>query len=144
MFFRHPGPSGTRSDVVYCVAMKLRILADSLRLRLSQSDVRTFSDTGRVEEVIHFGASAQMTYALVHADTVTSLEATFTDAEITVRMPSAMARGWADTEEITIKGEQPVGEGTQLALLIEKDFKCAIPRPGEEDYDGFEHPTGGC
>ena len=119
--------------------MKLRILGDSLRLRLSKSDVKTFAETGRVEEVTHFGPQAQMRYALVHAQDVARLEAAFDGSEIVVRMPSSMARGWADTDTITLQGEH--GE---LSLLVEKDFKCAIPRPGEEDYDGFEHPTGGC
>lgn len=117
--------------------MKLRILGDSLRLRLSKSDVTTFAQTGRVEEVTHFGGEARMTYALEHAESIEALQAAFDGSEITVRMPSSMARGWADTDEITLQGAH---DG--LSLLIEKDFKCAIPRPGEEDYDGFEHPTG--
>ena len=119
--------------------MKLRILGDSLRLRLSKGDVKTFAETGRVEDVTHFGPQAQMTYALVHSDDVRALEADFDGSEITVRMPTSMARAWADTDEITLEGSHAA-----LSLLIEKDFKCAIPRAGEEDYDGFEHPTGGC
>lgn len=119
--------------------MKLRILGDSLRLRLSQGDVKTFTETGRVEEVTHFGPEARLTYALVHAADVEALEAGFEGAEITVRMPTSMARAWADTDEVTLQGSY-----ASLSLLVEKDFKCAIPRPGEEDYDGFAHPTGGC
>ncbi len=124
--------------------MKLRILGDSLRLRLSKSDVETFSRDGRVFDVIRFGGGAQMTYALEHADDVVALCASFAQAELLVRMPTSMARGWADTDEITLQATQPLDGDDGLALLIEKDFKCAVPRPGEEDYDGFEHPTGGC
>ncbi len=124
--------------------MKLRILGDSLRLRLSQGDVKTFSETGRVEEVIHFGPGARMTYALEHGEGVERLEASYQGSEVTVRMPTSMARGWADTEEVTLKADQALEGDAALSLLVEKDFKCAIPRPGEEDYDGFEHPTGGC
>lgn len=124
--------------------MKLRILGDSLRLRLSKSDVAAFAETGRVEETIRFGGTSRMVYALEHGKDVEALEAVFADAQMTVRMPTSTARTWSDTDEVTLRGEQPLdGEGT-LALLVEKDFKCAIPRDGEEDYDGFEHPTGGC
>lgn len=124
--------------------MKLRILGDSLRLRLSKSDVKTFAETGRVHDVIRFGGGAQMTYALEHADATEALSASFGDAEVVVRMPSSMARAWADTDAITLQASQAIEGDDTLALLVEKDFKCAVPRPGEEDYDGFEHPTGGC
>lgn len=122
--------------------MKLRILGDSLRLRLSKGDVQAFAEQGRVQDVIRFGAT-QLTYALEHSETVAGLEASYGEHEVRVRMPSAMARDWANTDAVTLAAEQPLDEGS-LSLLVEKDFKCAIPRPGEEDYDGFEHPTGGC
>lgn len=124
--------------------MKLRILGDSLRLRLSKSDVETFAKTGRVSDVIRFGGGARMSYALEHSDAVEVLSASFAEAEVLVRMPTSMARGWADTDEITLQASQPLDGDDTLALLVEKDFKCAVPRAGEEDYDGFEHPTGGC
>ncbi|MCR9163908.1 MAG: DUF7009 family protein [Nannocystaceae bacterium] len=124
--------------------MKLRILGDSLRLRLSKSDVEAFSTTGRVQDVIRFGGDAQLTYALEHAEDVEALSASFVRDLVLVRMPTSMARGWADTDEITLRSAQSIDADAALSLLIEKDFKCAVPRPGEEDYDGFEHPTGGC
>ncbi|MEM6291769.1 MAG: hypothetical protein AAGA54_10905 [Myxococcota bacterium] len=123
--------------------MKLRILGDSLRLRLSQSEVKQFGETGRVAQAIRFGGVA-LTYALEHAGEVTALGASMDGTTITVRMPTSMARSWVDTDLVTLKAEQSLGETEALSLLVEKDFKCAIPRPGEEDYDGFEHPTGGC
>jgi len=124
--------------------MKLRILGDSLRLRLSKSDVSTFAEHGRVVETIHFGPGAALTYALEHADGVPALQASFEGTTIVVRMPSAMARSWAQTDQVSLVGTQPLGGQAALSVLVEKDFKCAIPRPGEEDYDGFAHPTGGC
>ncbi len=85
-----------------------------------------------------------MVYALEHGEDVDALGATFAEAEMTVRMPTSMARTWSDTDQVTLSGEQSLQGEATLALLVEKDFKCAIPRAGEEDYDGFEHPTGGC
>ena len=124
--------------------MKLRILGDSLRLRLSQGEVRQFGDTARVEQSIRFGPGSVMTYAIEHDASFNEVHASFEESTVTVRVPTASAQAWVDTDEVSIRGEQPLDGNTQLSLLIEKDFKCAIPRPGEEDYDGFEHPTGGC
>ncbi len=124
--------------------MKLRILGDSLRLRLSQSEVKQFGETARVEQSIRFGPGSAMTYAIEHDASVQEVRASFEGSAVTVRMPSSVAQAWVGTDEVTIRGEQPLDGDAPLSLLIEKDFKCAIPRPGEEDYDGFEHPTGGC
>lgn len=125
-------------------AMKLRILGDSLRLRLSQSEVKQFGDSARVEQSIRFGPGSVMTYAIEHGSAVDHVQASYEASTVTVRIPSATAKTWVATDQVSIRGTQPL-EGTEpLSLLIEKDFKCAIPRPGEEDYDGFQHPTGGC
>ncbi|MGH1342919.1 MAG: DUF7009 family protein [Nannocystales bacterium] len=124
--------------------MKLRILGDSLRLRLSQSEVKQFGDSARVEQSIRFGPASVMTYAVEHDSAVQEVCASFEESTVTVRMPSSVAAAWVGSDEVTIRGEQPLEASAVLSLLIEKDFKCAIPRPGEEDYDGFEHPTGGC
>lgn len=124
--------------------MKLRILGDSLRLRLSQSEVTQFGDTARVAQSIRFGPGSAMTYVIEHDGGVTEVAASFEGSTVTVRVPSALAQAWVGTDEVSLRADQPLDEGSSLSLLIEKDFKCAIPRPGEEDYDGFEHPTGGC
>lgn len=124
--------------------MKLRILGDSLRLRLSQSEVQRFARDGRVEQTIRFGGDAQMTYALVHDPEISRLDASFAAGVMTVRMASTVARQWAESDQVSLTGEQTIEADASLALLVEKDFKCAIPRAGEEDYDGFEHPSGNC
>ncbi len=125
-------------------AMKLRILGDSLRLRLSQSEVKQFGDSARVEQSIRFGPGSVMTYAIEHGSSVDDVQASFEASTVTVRLPSAIAKTWVGTDQVSIRATQPLEGSEPLSLLIEKDFKCAIPRPGEEDYDGFEHPTGGC
>ncbi len=124
--------------------MKLRILGDSLRLRLSQSEVRQLGESGRVEQTIRFGPGDEMHYVLEHAADAPGLRARFEGRTITVCMPSTTAQAWSRGSEISLHGEQALDGGDVLALLVEKDFKCAVPRPGEENYDGFPHPTGAC
>lgn len=125
--------------------MKLRILDDTLRLRLSQSDVARFEAEGAVEATIHFGSGDDdaLVYRLERDETATELHAELCGRVITVRVPAAAAREWTGTGKVGMEVSQPLHEGRRLHILVEKDFKCAIPRAGEEDYDGFPNP-GAC
>ncbi len=122
--------------------MKLRILGDSLRLRLSQGDVKALQSSGRIEDTIHFGPT-QLSYALELAE-VGSPHARFEGHTICVALPRDSARAWAQGDAVSIEATQLLEGERTLSLLIEKDFKCAIPRAGEEGYDGFPHPTQTC
>ncbi len=56
-----------------------------------------------------------------------------------------MAERWAQAEEVTLRGEQPIAGGGNLMILLEKDSVCLTPREGEDDSDAFPNPgaTGG-
>lgn len=117
--------------------MKLRIRGDSLRLRLTQGEVRQLRETGSVVEVVHFGAS-ELRYEL-RASAVAAASASFEGGAVVVELPQATAHAWADGDEVGITGSQAFAGG-ELTLLIEKDFECLAPREGEEDSDAFPHP----
>jgi hypothetical protein len=117
--------------------VKLRIRGDSLRLRLTRSELRQLRETGSVVETIHFGASA-LEYELCSAD-VPAPVARFAGNRIQVSLPRAQANAWADGDEVGIAAEQALEHGS-LALLIEKDFRCLAPRAGEDDGDAFPNP----
>jgi hypothetical protein len=124
--------------------VKLRILGDTVRLRLAQSDVHALRETGRVEDSTHFGPDAVLTYAVERAEGAGEMTAVFSAGTICVRIPSEHVRRWADSDEVSLRGEQPIDDARTLALLVEKDFKCAMPREGEEDDDAFENPNVTC
>ena len=50
--------------------MKIRIQGNSIRFRLSQSEVAKFHETGRIADSISFGAqpNALLTYAMERTD----------------------------------------------------------------------------
>jgi hypothetical protein len=121
--------------------MKLRILGDTLRLRLSQSDVQTLVADGGVEHVVHFGGRA-LTYAIVLGDG-DDLAARYEGDRIVVEVPRRRGEAWASSAEVGMSAEQALDDGGALALLVEKDFKCLAPREGEAAYDGFPHPQAG-
>jgi len=126
--------------------MKLRILDDSLRLRLPRSEVEQLRATGRVEATIRFGPGPEqrLVYALVVEPSAQRISATLTDREIVVHLPASLAHPWADGNEVGLSAEQSVGEGSTLSLLVEKDFKCLTPREGEDAYDGYVNPNTTC
>ena len=54
-------------------------------------------------------------------------------------MPQEMAKTWSSTAQVSLTGEQALPEGI-LKILMEKDFQCLEPRPGEDDAGLFPHP----
>lgn len=123
--------------------MKLRIRGNSLRLRLTKSEVAEISAGSAVEETVEFGGepAQQLIYALVPTRDVESPTAVFDSGRIIVYIPKAQADEWARTNQIGIEAEKTVGDdGRALRILIEKDFTCLEPRTGGEDADTFAHP----
>ena len=57
-----------------------------------------------------------------------------------MRLPETSVLAWAMTEQVSIRGEQPLVEGEKLAILIEKNFACLAPREGEDESDMYLHP----
>ena len=121
--------------------MKLRIKGNSIRLRLSQSDVAEFAKTGKVEELTDFGESSQSFVYSITAETgAEKISARFENGRITVIVPQAAAERWPQSEETGLSGEQELSPGKTLRILIEKDFACLAPRAGEDESDNFPHP----
>lgn len=124
--------------------MKLRLKGDTLRLRLSRTEVATLAAEGVVEDAVHVAPGAVLRYRL-HADPgADALAASWQDGTLTVHLPAAWAGPWAANDEVGFEGTQDAGAGHTLALLVEKDFAClhevrdepdAYPNPFAEDPD---------
>ena len=122
--------------------MKLRIKGDSLRLRVAPSEVAHLMETGRVEETIHFGVSedARLTYALECADAV-EITVLHEGARVTVVLPWAAARAWAEGADEGLYGSVPVSAG-RLEIAVEKDWAC-LDKDEAENLDTFPNPNAG-
>ena len=120
--------------------MKLRIRGNSIRLRLTQSEVTRLTAEGRVEDAVSFGGDEeQLKYALSRSGDGGDLTSTFQNNQITIFVPAAVVNEWANSEQVGIEGSQTVRDG-ELHILIEKDFACLKPRHGQEDADTFANP----
>jgi hypothetical protein len=123
--------------------MKLRIRKNSLRLRVSPSELARLIETGRIEETIHFTAEsgARLTYALEHAEAQAELSVRYRPQEVTVVVSTGEARKWAEGEQVGIYGD--VGaEGCRLVLAVEKDFAC-LDGSDRDNQDRFANPRRG-
>jgi hypothetical protein len=115
--------------------MKLRIRGNSIRLRLTQSEVAKLIEQGSVKETTDFGNGQVFVYTIAVSSKLETVTADFQNGQINIFIPQTVAETWANGEEVGITAAQ-----TPLKLLIEKDFNCLIPRNTEEDADTFPHP----
>ena len=121
--------------------MKLRIRGNSIRLRLSQQNVKVFGEKGRVENSIQFGATAggKLIYVLESAD-VKKLKSEFTSNTITVFVPRELAKMWVESQLVGMEHLDATSENDQVQILVEKDFKCMHVRINEDESDSYPHP----
>ena len=118
--------------------MKIRILDDSIRLRLDRDEVERIGSGGTVDCRTRFPNATSLAYGLEVSGERTS--ATFTGQGIVVNVPAAAARDWASNEsDVSIRGEVLLDEGV-LRILVEKDFECLEPREGESQSNRFANP----
>ncbi len=107
--------------------MKLRLEENSLRLRLSEAEVREFAATGRVAQTIAFGPGAGQTFTyalerLPEANPAPAVQLRYETGALAIEVPASVARQWADTENIGFKGQILVAEGQELRIVVEKDL----------------------
>lgn len=125
--------------------MKLRVLDDSLRLRLGRSEVTRLANGEAVEGRTHFPGGV-FVYRVVTCEDEAG-GASFDAGSIEVRLSRERVARWATTDEVSLRGTQALADGGTLRILVEKDFQCLAPRdPGEDpgvDSDAFENPNAG-
>ena len=114
--------------------MKLRLQGNSVRLRLTRSEVERLRVTGLVEESVNFGAGEPFAYRLQTRQEQGPVEATFGHGIVTVSVSREAAQTWAGSDEVGLYAQS----GT-LAISVEKDFRC-LTRPREDEHDAYPHP----
>jgi hypothetical protein len=120
--------------------LKLRILGNSIRLRVGKTELAELAGSGAVADAIHFGPGQTLRYRIV-ADRSGSLSARFGTGEITVTLPGSEVQSLAATDQVSIRGEQAVDGREPLSILVEKDFECLVPRKGEDPRDLYDNPA---
>lgn len=120
--------------------MKLRIRDNSVRLRLTRGEVDQLRDDGRVSACTGFPGGREFRYTVESSPASDKPGAFLSAGVITVRLPETAVLDWANSEQVSIKGEQ-ILDDDKLAILVEKDFACLAPREGEDESDMYPHPA---
>jgi hypothetical protein len=116
--------------------MKIRIKGNSIRYRMSKTDVERFIKTGYLDETVDFGAQ-KFVYALKKYGK-SALTASFEQSTITLYMPEQMAAEWEAPGKVGFDGIY-----NKLSLLIEKDFQC-LDNVEEDQSDNYPNPASIC
>ncbi len=123
--------------------MKLRIRGNSIRLRLTRTEIANFGKGGFLEEKTDFGNGTLLRYRLQKKSGIETLEADFSDNRITVYVPESIAAEWTGTDTVGFENKWLTPGGHSLFLLIEKDFAC-LDHTTEDQSDNYPNPNKVC
>jgi Family of unknown function (DUF7009) len=134
-----------RGEILQDHIVKLRIKGNSLRLRITRSELDKLASTGRIEETIHFAAGDRscLTYALERSPSASAVSVRFAPPTIAVVLPSAAAESWQSSGETGIYAAIDLGAQGTLEVSIEKDFAC-LHGDDAENADSFPNPLTAC
>lgn len=123
--------------------MKIRIKGNSIRLRLTKTEVAHLQQTGHIEEHTEF-VNGTFTYALEAKAGITDLTAELKGSKITMYVPQTIANEWNDNQIVGYNNTITIKETQTLFLLLEKDFKCTDAEITEDQSDNYDNPNIVC
>ncbi len=112
--------------------MKIRIKGNSLRFRLTRTDVNRLAKEGYLEEQINFpGTPLIYALQLTECEILTS---SFIDNKITLSMSHKMIDEFIQTDKVGFANHDGA-----IDLLVEKDFTC-LDNVAEDQSDNYPNP----
>lgn len=118
--------------------MKIRIKGNSIRFRLTKSEVELFSTQGYIEEATIF-PNKIFSYALKAKEGLNAIEADFSNDTITLYLPKKLQKEWATNNQVGYNNTVDWNDDTVLSLLVEKDFTC-LDNTIEDQSDNYPNP----
>jgi hypothetical protein len=124
--------------------MKLRIKGNSLRLRVSRSELIRFLAGEEVAETIRFAAApeAKLTYALARGTQSGAAIVRYRPQEVTVLLSEEQTQSWSQESEVGVYTQVDIAPQGLLELMVEKDFAC-LDRSDADNQDTFVNPLMG-
>ena len=123
--------------------MKLRLQDNSIRFRLTQSEVAALAAGARVEVSVRFAAAPAdpLIYSVETSAQCSEVRAERSECEICVILPHDLTRLWATTSRVAIEHHQRIGPEAFLSISVEKDFRCLHSGRAADDADNFPNPA---
>lgn len=123
--------------------MKIRIKGNSIRYRLTKTEIDNFGKNGCLEEKTEFVNGHSFHYRLEKKGGIENLEASFSGNRICIFVPQNISAEWINTDVVGFNHKMDIGDGKELFLLIEKDFVC-LDHTFEDQSDNFPNPNKVC
>ncbi|MEL6560988.1 MAG: hypothetical protein AAFQ94_22535 [Bacteroidota bacterium] len=119
--------------------MKLRILGNKLRFRLTQNEVKELSNGLTVSDSVDFPIGESLIYSVASDEKISEMSASYQEEIIRVMIPAAALKNWKndDREGVYHTIQSEIGP---FEIAVEKDFKCLHKRPGEDETDNYPNP----
>lgn len=117
--------------------MKIRIKGNTIRFRLTKTEVDTLCKEGYIEEITDFG-DRTFSYA-VQRSAIPTMAATFSENKLTLAISEDKVTNWETNQQVGFEHAMPVGDNKTLELLLEKDFACLDERL-EDQSDNYPNP----
>ena len=122
--------------------MKLRIKGNSLRLRVTPSDIEQLLRDGAIQEHVQFTANPKdrLTYEVISSPSEPTATVAYRSGNITVTLPELHLQTWAGSDDVGVYTDIALGDGQVLSVAIEKDFAC-LDLSDAENEDTFPNPN---
>jgi hypothetical protein len=123
-------------------AMKLRIKGNSLRLRVTPSEVKQLLRDGVIREHVQFTPDPKdrLIYAVISSLSGATTTVAYQLGNITVSVPEVQLKNWAGSDDVGLHVDVALDDDLALSVTIEKDFAC-LDRSDIENKDTFPNPN---
>lgn len=118
--------------------MKIRIRGNSIRFRLTKTEVEKLCNKGVIEELTQFEKTSFF-YAVKETTEKEELFGSFENNGILLYVPSILLKNWQHNATVGFYHNQRLKGGTELMLTLEKDFVC-MDETVEDQSDNYPNP----
>jgi hypothetical protein len=119
--------------------MKVRILGNTIRLRIKMHEAGAIRETGSIEEVLEFGPAEteQLRFRLITGEEAYAIDQQ--GMRISVTVPRTVIDEWTSTDLVGFEETITTSKGREITVLIEKDFAC-LDGEREEEEGSYPNP----
>lgn len=118
--------------------MKIRIKGNSVRFRLTKTEVQVLCEKGIAREKTAFNES-NFVYAVKVSEKYDNLHASFLNLGIILFIPKKILSDWHLNDQVGFYYTQTLENGEKLELKLEKDFVC-MDETVEDQSDNYPNP----
>jgi len=118
--------------------MKIRIKGNSIRYRLTKSEVAAVCHVGYASDFVTFPQQL-LTYNLIVQEQSQPLTVTFEDNVITLSLSKQLSLDWDTNQTVGFSHVLLLPNDKKLMLLVEKDFTC-MDNTLEDQSDNYPNP----